>query len=327
MQHEPILTPPANPFIFVLHSKYPDLYQLYTAATAVFWRADECMFDKDKEEFKAQTPNFQLLFKRVLVFFRVIDGIINYNLNTNFTDEVHAQEAKLFFTFQAAMENIHAEVYAHMALALIPDVHEDDDLIREISNMPCIDNKLKWIQRWMVPEEASFGERLVAFAAVESVGFSAAFAIFYFAKSKHILQGLSAANDFIARDEGMHVQFACALYGHLVNKLPQSRIHEILVQAVDVELAFIRSVLMGPNGETLVAQLTIDDMASWIKTVADATCTLLGCAPIYCTPNKLTYMDSINNPNKYNFFEQTSTNYITVAKHTGVVFADEDLDV
>ncbi len=307
---EPICEPEPNTYVFSLRPRFPHLNEQFVAARAVDWKPHDVKFNQDLAQFRALPPATQRMIKRVMALFAQADSLIASNLNANFLQEVRCQAAQSFFIFQAAIEAVHAEVYAMMLEVYIADEAERDELLHAVAHYPVIADKQAWVLRWCDASAASLAERLVAFAAVECIFFSPSFACFSFFKSLGILPGLCFANSYIARDEGMHVRFACSLYGELRTKLPEERVHAIVSEAVEIELRFADFLLLGDEGETIVAQLPAADMREYVKVCANVLCGMLGVDGLYPdAKNQLAFMDQMTAPVRVNFFERDTEVY------------------
>lgn len=301
---EPLLTAPKNKQLTILPVQHDDLWAMYKTHEAAIWHAHEVDLSKDEADWNKLTDNEKHFIKYVLAFFASSDLIVNENLAERFLREVQYLEAKTFYTFQSMMENIHSETYANLVLKYITDKKEQTFILNAVENIDCIKKKADWAHRWITGND-SFVERLVAFASVEGIFFSGAFCCIYWLKERGVLPGLSTANDFIARDEGLHTDFACQLYNkHIVNKLSQQRIEQIIREAVDLEIDFITKAipcrLIGIN-----ANLMID----YIKYVADRLLLQLGHKIAFGAKQPFGFMDRIALHNKGNFFETRITSY------------------
>merc|ERR1712032_451435 len=241
--------------------------------------------------------------KHVLAFFAASDGIVLENLSGAFSVEVQLPEARAFYGFQIAMENIHSETYSLLIEQYIKDPAEKDKLFDAIHTMPPVQDKAEWAIQWMQTSNC-FSERLVAFAAVEGVLFSGSFCAIYWLKKRGLMPGLTFSNELISRDEGLHTEFACMLYGMLQHKLPESVVHGIISGAVDVERGFICEALscdlIGMNNEL---------MTRYIEFVADRLATALGYSKLYNASNPFDWMELISLQGKTNFFEKRVGEY------------------
>jgi len=94
------------------------------------------------------------------------------------------------------------------------DPEEKAKLFNAYDEIPCIKKKASWAMRW-IGSQASFAERLVAFAAVEGIFFSGSFCAIFWLKKRGLMPGLTFSNELISRDEGLHCDFACLLYSKL----------------------------------------------------------------------------------------------------------------
>ena len=233
-----------NPGRFVLFPiTHNDIWKYYKQQEASFWTAEEIDLQQDVSDWTNKLNDDERHFvKHVLAFFAASDGIVNENLAENFINDVQYTEAKFFYGFQIAMENIHSETYSLLIDSLIKDTEEQDRLFNAIETIPAIQKKAEWALKWI--ESDSFAERLIAFAAVEGIFFSGSFCSIFWLKKRGLMPGLTFSNELISRDEGLHCDFACHLYNeHIQNKLPEGRIEEIILSALEIEKEFILEAL------------------------------------------------------------------------------------
>ena len=303
--------------------KNDDMFLMYKKAEASFWTAEEVDLTKDSREFEKLSANEQHFISHVLAFFAASDGIVNENLAMNFYSEVTCCEARCFYGFQIAIENIHSEVYSLLIDTLISHDTKKTELFSAIETIPCIQEKANWALKWCAKEYASFAERLVAFAIVEGIFFSGSFCAIFWLKKRGIMPGLTFSNELISRDEGLHCDFACLLYSKLLNKLSISKIYEIVDEAVDIECKFIKDALpvelIGMNSGL---------MCDYIKFCADRLLQSLNYEKKYNTLNPFDWMESISLQGKTNFFEKNVSEYaingVGVDASKQVIAFDED---
>jgi ribonucleoside-diphosphate reductase beta chain len=293
------------------HTLYPiqhmDIWDLYKKQLASFWTADEIDFSKDREEWDtALSDNERRFVKHVLAFFAGTNTIVALNLMDNFCKEVQVLEAQIAYTYQAMTEGIHSEVYSMMIDVYIKDPAEKAALFRNMGDVQSVLKKMAWAESWALNDHsAPFSHRLVAFAIVEGLFFSGAFCAIYWLKTRNLLPGLTKSNEFIARDEGMHTEFACVLYGKLEHtKMTEPEVHSMFRDAVVVEKEFITESipcrLIGMNAEL---------MSTYIEHVADRLLMRLGYTPLYGSPNPFPFMDLIGMVGRSNFFEERVSLY------------------
>lgn len=108
-------------------------------------------------------------------------------------------EARFFYGFQIAVENIHSETYAKLIETYIKDERERLVLFDAIKNFEFIKKKADWALRWISDMTSPFAHRLVAFAAVEGIFFSGSFASIFWLKKRGLLPGLTHSNELISR--------------------------------------------------------------------------------------------------------------------------------
>ena len=288
--------------------KYHDIWELYKQAEHSFWTAEEIDLAQDLTDWNEKlNENEQHFIKMVLAFFAASDGIVNENLAENFLKEVQYPEAKSFYGFQIAMENVHSETYSLLIDTYIKDSAEKDRLFHAIDNFPSIKEKADWALKWIASD--SFDERLIAFAAVEGIFFSGSFCSIFWLKKRGLMPGLSFSNELISRDEGLHCQFACLLHNRYIkDKVSEERIKEIICSAVDIERTFITESLpvslIGMNSKL---------MEQYIEFTADFWLQALGCKKVYNVENPFDFMDMISLQGKTNFFEKRVAEYQKVS--------------
>ena len=282
-----------------------EIWDFYKKHESTFWTAEELDLEADRKDFDEKlTPNEQFFVKQVLAFFAASDAIVNENLVQNFMDEVQIAEARCFYGFQIMIENIHSEVYALLIDTLIRDKDEKHELFNAIQTVPIIKKKAEWCFRWMDRANASFAERLLAFAIVEGIFFSGSFCAIFWLKKRGVLPGVTFSNELISRDEGLHCDFACLLYKKLERKLTQKRVHEIMKSAVDLECEFVSTSLpvnlIGMNEKL---------MCEYIRFCADRLIVAIGYDKLFDAKNPFEFMNLISLQGKPNFFESRSSQY------------------
>ena len=310
---EPILAENADRFSLFPIQK-PVLYAKYKQHVAVFWTPEEVDLSKDVKQWKTLDAKKQHFIKYVLGFFHGSDGIVMENLSLRFSNEVQLPEARAFYAIQNAMESIHSETYALLIDTYIEDPHEKLEIQRAIQTIPCVQMKAEWAQRWISTTTEDFATRLVGFAAVEGIFFSGSFCAIFWLKEQGIMPGLTTSNEFIARDEALHTEFACELFKEIVRKPSQEKVHLILREAVKIETHFITKALpcdlIGMNARL---------MTQYIEYCADRLAVQLGYERMFNVGCPFDFMERIALEGKDNFFEKRVTSY---AK-TGVGVARE----
>lgn len=284
--------------------KYHDIWEKYKTAEHSFWTAEEIDLAQDLTDWNDKLNDDEKHYvKNVLAFFAASDGIVNENLAENFLKEVQYPEAKSFYGFQIAMENVHSETYSLLIDTYIKDDKEKERLFNAIETVPSVKKKADWALKWI--ESDSFAERLIAFAAVEGIFFSGSFCSIFWLKKRGLMPGLAFSNELISRDEGLHCEFACLLHNKYVqNKVSPERITQIITEAVEIEKEFVTDSLpvslIGMNAKL---------MQQYIEFVADYWLVALGCKKHYNVDNPFDFMDMLSLQNKGNFFERKISEY------------------
>ncbi len=302
-QLEPILEENKNRFV-LFPIQHDDIWSFYKRAEASFWTAEEIDLQPDLIDWENKlNDNERHFIKHVLAFFAASDGIVNENLAENFLSEVQYTEAKFFYGFQVAIENIHSETYSLLIDTYIKDSKEKDYLFNAIDTLDPVKKKAEWALRWI--EQGSFAERLVAFAAVEGIFFSGSFCSIFWLKKRGLMPGLSFSNELISRDEGLHCDFACLLYSnHLVNKMSKEDVQKIILDAVEIEKDFILDAL-----PVKLIGMNSDLMSQYIEFVADRLLVELGNEKVFNVSNPFDFMEMISIQGKTNFFEKRVGEY------------------
>ena len=300
---DPLLTPDDNRFV-MFPIKDQDIWQMYKKQVDCFWRAEEIDLSKDQQHWDSLTGDEQHFISVILAFFAGSDGIVLENLASRFMGEVQIAEARAFYGFQIAMENIHSETYSLLIDSYIKDDVQKEKLFNAIAIFPCIKKKAEWAQKWIKDNRSSFATRLVAFACIEGIFFSGAFCSIYWLKKRGLMPGLTFSNELISRDEALHTEFAVLLYSKLLKKVNKSRIYEIIKEAVEIETEFICDALpcrlIGMNSQL---------MTQYIQFVADRLSLQLGYDKIYNVQNPFDFMELISLEGKSNFFEKRVSEY------------------
>lgn len=306
---EKLLDPSQSRFT-VFPIREPEIWQFYKNQLASFWVPEEIDFSNDRRDYETLNEETKHFVKMTLAFFAASDGIVNFNIGERFAREIKVMEAQICYDYQKAMENIHGECYSIMLNEIIRDPEEREKLFDAINQIEVISEMAKWALKW-IDSDRPFACRLVAFALVEGVFFSGAFAsIFWIKKHRggNFMNGLIKSNEFIARDEGMHTDFACLLYTKLENRLTDKEVNEITTEAVEISIRFanelLRSDLLGINKHS---------MAEYIKYTADRLLVSLGHSRIYSAKNPFDFIATIGLPGKTNFFESRPTEYQAAA--------------
>jgi len=320
---EPLLSDQENRYVLT-PIQHTDIWDMYKKAMANFWTPEELDLSKDVKDFNSLSNDEKYFIENIIAFFAASDGIVNENLLERFCNDVKYLEAKCFYGFQIAMENIHSETYSLLIDTYIKDdIEKKDKLINAIHTIPSIKKKADWTLKW-ITDSRSFGERCIAFAAVEGIFFSGAFCSIFWLKKRGLMPGLCHSNELISRDEGMHTEFAVLLFNnHLVNKPSEENVKSIIKEAVEIEKEFITESLpcslIGMNASL---------MSQYIEYVADRLLLMLNIEKVYNSSNPFQFMNLISIQGKTNFFEKRVTEYSNIANPSGqssqIFTIDED---
>jgi ribonucleoside-diphosphate reductase subunit M2 len=313
-KEEPLLKENPRRFV-ILPIQYDSIWKMYKKAEASFWTAEEVDLSKDMKDWEKLKEGEKHFVSHVLAFFAASDGIVNENLVERFMQEVQVPEARCFYGFQIAIENIHSEMYSLLIDTYIKDPVQREHLFNAVETVPAVRRKADWALNWISSDNASYAERIIAYASVEGIFFSGSFAAIFWLKKRGLMPGLTFSNELISRDEGLHTDFACLMFHHLLHKPSEERVKEIVCEAVVIETEFLTEALpvdlIGMNCAL---------MSVYIQFVADRLLVELGCSKVYNVDNPFDFMENISLDGKTNFFEKRVGDY----QKAGVMSNKED---
>lgn len=318
--NEPLLAP--NDERFVMFPIQNDaIWKMYKKQVECFWRCEEVDLAKDLSHWESLNENEQYFIKMILAFFAASDGIVVENLGMRFLSEVQLSEARAFYGFQIAMENIHSEMYSLLIETYVKDREEKNKLFNALENFECIKKKGDWATKWITDKRSNFATRLIAFACVEGIFFSGAFCAIFWLKKRGLMPGLTFSNELISRDEALHTEFAILLYSQLQKRNRKDKVYEIVKEAVAIEKEFIIECLpcklIGMNSAL---------MSQYIEFVADRLLIQLGYDKVYNSKNPFDFMEMISIEGKTNFFEKRVSEYALASKEKDINVFEFDSD-
>ena len=307
---EPLLQEDLNRYV-MFPIKDQDIWKMYKKAEDLFWRAEEIDLSKDNKDWDTLNDDEKHFISMILAFFAASDGIVLENLGVRFMGEVQLSEARAFYGLQIAMENIHSITYSTLIETYIKSKEQKHKLFNALTEYECINKKGQWAIKWINDKKSNFATRLVAFACIEGIFFSGAFCAIYWMKKRGLMPGLTFSNELISRDEALHTEFAVLLHSKLEKPLKKQKIHEIISEAVAIEIEFINDALpcrlIGMN-QVLMKQ--------YIEFVADRLSVQLGGDKIYESKNPFDWMENISIETKTNFFEDRVSEYSLTTKNS-----------
>jgi ribonucleotide reductase beta subunit family protein with ferritin-like domain len=283
---------------------YKDIHEMYKKASSSYWVAEEINFEQDLTDINRLSKDEKHFVKHVLAFFAASDGIVMENLAIRFFKDVAIAEAKAFYSFQLAMEQVHSETYSLLIDTYEKDPEEKTKLFNAVNTFPAIHEKASWAMKWIQHPEASFAQRLIAFAIIEGVYFSSSFAAIFWLRNRGVLPGLTFANQFISRDENLHTEFACLLYSKLIHRVPEEIVYNMFDEAVAIEDKFITESI-----PCSMISMNESQMKDYIRYIADRTLLMLGYDKRYNCKNPFKFMEIASMESKGNFFERKISEY------------------
>lgn len=288
--------------LFPIH--HQEVYDLYLKSVACFWFVGEIDLTSDAKDWNEKLNDGERFFlSRVLAFFAGMDGVVNENLVCRFMNDVKVQEFRMVYGIQIAIETIHEQMYNKLIDTYITNQNEKNKLFDGINQIPSIKKKAEWALKWITNSE-SFAERLVAFAVIEGVFFSAAFCSIFWIKKRGLLAGLTHSNEFISRDESLHVEFAYLIYSTLNVKLSKEKLTDIVVEGLEIEKEFVNEAL-----PVALLGMNSSQMIQYIEYVADRLLTSFDVPKHYNSTNPFEFMKPIDLDTKSNFFEKKVSEY------------------
>jgi ribonucleotide reductase beta subunit family protein with ferritin-like domain len=314
--YEPLLEDNPNRFT-IFPIKYHNLWELYKKAQMSNWTAEEVDLNNDLNDWNNLNENERHFIKYILAFFAASDGIVFENLSLNFSKEIQLSEVRSFYAYQEHNEMVHGETYSLLIDKYINDTEEKSKIFRAIETIPCIEKKAKWAFKYF-NKNIPFCDRLVAFACVEGIFFSGSFCAIFWLKKRGLMPGLSFSNELISRDEAMHQDFAVELFHMMRNKTSQSKVYEIIKDAVSIEKEFILDAL-----PCKLIGMDSQKMSQYIEFVADRLLKQLGFKSLWNQQNPFDFMENISLDGKTNFFEKRVGEYSKFSGQGEITF-DED---
>ena len=314
---EPLLDETQNRYV-IFPIQHDGFWEMYKKSEANFWTTEELDLSKDTNDWKTLNDNERYFIENILAFFAASDGIVNENLVERFCQEVKILEAKFFYGFQIAMENIHSETYSLLIDTYIKDPIKKTKLFNAIDTMPCVQKKAEWALKWINDKDSPFVNRVIGFAAVEGIFFSGSFCSIFWLKKRGLMPGLCHSNELISRDEGMHCEFAVLMYQNLKDKPEGSVVQQIIKEAVQIEKEFITEAL---SCELIGMNATL--MSQYIEYVADRLLQMFGVGKVYNASNPFDWMEMISVQGKTNFFEKRVGEYSNKANPNAESATDE----
>lgn len=321
MENDPLLSEDTKRYV-IFPIKRDDVWRMYKKAEANFWTTEELDLSKDLKDFNRLADDERYFIENILAFFAASDGLVNENLVERFCKDVQLLEAKFFYGFQIAMENIHSETYSLLIDTYVKDITKKHMLFNAIETIPSVQKKADWALKWINDDKSTFGTRVIAFAAVEGIFFSGSFCSIFWLKKRGLMPGLCFANELISRDEGLHTEFAVLMYSMLNDKPSKDTILEIIKEAVELEKEFITESL-----PCKLIGMNMELMKQYIEYVSDRLLLMLGLEKIYNSSNPFPWMELISVQGKTNFFEKRVGEYSNIAgseKENNVFELDDD---
>jgi len=321
MENDPLLSEDTKRYV-IFPIKRDDVWKMYKKSEANFWTTEELDLSKDLKDFNGLNEDERFFIENILAFFAASDGIVNENLVERFCKDVQLLEAKFFYGFQIAMENIHSETYSLLIDTYVKDITKKQKLFNAIETIPSVQKKADWALKWINDEKSTFGTRVIAFAAVEGIFFSGSFCSIFWLKKRGLMPGLCFANELISRDEGLHTEFAILMYSMLKDKPSKETILEIIKEAVELEKEFITESL-----PCKIIGMNMELMKQYIEYVSDRLLLMLGLEKVYNSSNPFPWMELISVQGKTNFFEKRVGEYSNIAgseKENNVFELDDD---
>ena len=295
--------------------QYKDIYDMYKKNESCFWTTEEIDFTQDINDYNSLTDNEKYFLENILGFFASSDNIVIERLLSSLSTEIQLPEVRLFYGFQACIEGVHTQSYNLMIDTLVKDTKRKHQLFRAIDTIPVVKKKSDWAIKYIeqkLDQKDALARKIFAFGIVEGLFFSSSFAsIFYFKERGKLLHGLAKSNEWIARDEGFHCEFAILLYTYVNNKLSQKDAINIMKEAVSIEQEFIcDSISCDMIG------MRKDEMKQYIRYVADRLMKSFGYDLIYEASNPYSFMEKNSLGGKTNFFESRVSEYRKASSST-----------
>lgn len=275
---------------------YHDFWALYTEMKASFWLPEDIDFKPDISDWDNKLNDAERKFLEMnFAFFSVFDQIVIKNLESDFVGKVAIPEARMFYRFQEAIEDIHVHTYSLFPELFIKDPKRKEEIVNAIKSFPIIAKMADWAKKWM---NAPLAQRLVAYILVEGVFFNGGFASIGFMKKQGKMPGVAHANELIARDEAQHTKFGILMYSYVTNKLSKEEVISMTKEAVELAQTFcIESIPIEMIG------MKSNLMIEYIQATADCVVEQLIGEKVFKVSNPFPWMLLQSLQPKTNFFD------------------------
>ena len=196
-----------------------DVYDALIQARKTFWIPQDI-----SEKYATDLKNIYLLpdnvknhIKNVVTFFTISDGIVNEIIGEDLNDRITVKEFEMWYNFQIMMEDVHGEVYSNLSEVFFDTYVEQQQLIKNLENSIFIKKKLEWIKKHIKTingNKVPLAKVLLINIIMEGIFFSSSFGSIYLISElfPNKFPALDVSNEYIQRDEGMHVDFGISTY-------------------------------------------------------------------------------------------------------------------
>jgi ribonucleotide reductase beta subunit family protein with ferritin-like domain len=292
--------------IYPLNPMYDPMWKMYKKHQQSPWTMEEIDMGSDLQDFRSLGPKERRLLQKVLAFFSGADIVVADHVR-RLGMTIKVREAGFFYGEQEKIENVHSETYGMMLHTFTSSEAERLRVSGEVYACTAVRAMALWASHWMA-EEQPFALRLLGVAIVEVGFFSAAFCIIYWFGNRGLMSSaLGKSNEFIARDEALHGEFACLLYTKYLphaHQLTQSDFHSMFDAAYKIQVQFVHEAL--PEG---LIGMNTELLLQYVRYIFDFWIVRFGYAPLYNASNPFLWMERSALENKTNFFEERVTEY------------------
>ena len=216
---------PENKRYTIKPIEYPDIYNKIIKARETYWTPQE-LVDKyitDRKNKYILPDNVKKHVKNVITFFTISDGIVNEIIEEDIANRITIKEFEMWYTFQQMIEDIHAEVYSNLSEIFFESYTEQKQLINDLQNCDFIKKKINWIKKHLyMGKDTPLSKVLLINIIMEGIFFSSSFGTIYLVSENfpNKFPALEVSNEYIQRDESMHVDFGIYTYNnYITNKL------------------------------------------------------------------------------------------------------------
>lgn len=321
---EPVLAPADRARAAIFPIRDAKMWEFRKTIERLHWLPQEVPFDSDRRDFDLLPADDRRLIESTLGFFGAADELVMEGIDEVIAGLLREKEGQFYLRAQADQECAHSEAYSIQIQEFVADPAARQRLFDAVRTKPGVGRMADWV-RWWIAAEHPAADVFTAMAFLEGVLFSSFFATIQHYKAGNKFRGMTAFNEFIARDEGVHTLFWCFVVRERLRRRPDPA----AVAAIAAATVALSDEFYAEEFPVPVVGLNAALLGEYTRFVADTVLAQLGAPPAYGPAgreNPLKYMVALefNQVAKTNFFEASVSQYQGIGRADGLRFAIND---